>query len=178
MIIKHKQTTRAFTLIEMIVVLAIMGMLAAVVVVSLRGPLQAGRLQSACEQIVMVDRQLRQRNVKNDRPLEMTIDLKTSELKTIDLEGSDTLARSVKFGHSIRIDRFVSADRQADYGLVSVRYGKQGQSPTYAVRISSGSGLHQWLLFAGLTGKVYWIENEEEIQSTIRLLTRERVHAS
>ncbi len=149
----------AFTLIEMVGVLAIMALLAGAAVVSLHGSRRRVDLRDAVEQIAQADASVRAVARGVDTPVGMKIVLSTGQLFRI---GPDAVtAKLAELPRDVSIRRVRIGDENVDSGDLTVEISSRGASPSYAVRVDDTAGEHQWVVAAGLTGQVTKVTDEE-----------------
>ena len=141
---------RAFSLIELVVVLVLMAVMASVATISIRGAVVRQRLSRAAEVVEQFDTALRRQARYQRRKVVGVIDRSQGRM-TVD-PGNDrpisfelpnhTSIDSIRFGRSrpSRSDSRVLAD-------------SDGSSTSYAVRLSVGE-TKRWVLLIGGTGQV------------------------
>jgi prepilin-type N-terminal cleavage/methylation domain-containing protein len=162
----------AFTLLELIVVLAIGAMLTGVAVWSLRGPLRAATLAAALEQLESFDQVVRSHARRTGRSAELTINLTAGTLTAVEPQpGQPT--RRLAIGPGLKIDRVAWADRRFSNGQVVVAVSAHGTSRTYALRVR-GAEKSQWILFAGVTGQSVRVSDDKELEQLLEPLSAGR----
>ena len=168
----------AFTLIELSVVLALMGLMLAVAAVSFKDPYRRAQSQYAVEQVVHADRRLRDHARRFGRSAELTIDLERGLIHATEQTAerrSDKGPLALRFASPV--DRVVLGRRHIDYGRASIHFSTSGRSKTYALRLRGADRVSRWLLFAGETGQVTVSEHEKEINDLFQVLHSERIDA-
>ncbi|HUY31652.1 MAG TPA: type II secretion system protein [Pirellulales bacterium] len=162
---------RAFTLIELSVVLALMGLVLAVATVSFKEPYRRAQSQYALEQVMQADRRLRDHARRFGRAADLTIDLERGVIHATEQAaerraGKEQLA--LRFASAV--DRVLLGRRHIAYGRANVHFSGSGRSKTYALRLRGADGVGRWLLFAGESGQVTVSEHEKEIDDIFRIL--------
>lgn len=161
----HCNNRKGFTLIETMIVIAIIGMLACVMMLSVRFPLDSVKRKHDIEQILTLDAQARAhsaagRNVRlgfniNDGTISLIVDSKSH---TIRLSEEDRISDVLCDYHS-----------SGGTSHVAVPYGSRGTSSSYAVAIPNRSHEKVWLFVTGLTGQHYQLDpldwNDEQVKS-------------
>jgi prepilin-type N-terminal cleavage/methylation domain-containing protein len=168
----------AFTLIELMAVLAIMSMLVAVAAVSLKGVCRAARIQHAIEQFLAFDHRVREHATLHGTRGTITIDL---DKNTVASMSRDTSGRPVTIelplGGAARIDHVRVGRRAIDYGRATITVTDRGATPTYAARLCGVDGSTRWLLFAGLTGQTTEFNNDTELDKLFAAFSAKRLDA-
>jgi type II secretory pathway pseudopilin PulG len=150
---------RAFTLIEAVLILAVMALLAAGVTVSLAG---AGRVASAddvADAYAAFDRTTREAARRLGRTPELRFDLNRGTVRRAD--GERDPAGLVLRG-DFRVTRVVMRGDDLRSGEVAVPVSARGQTPSYAVLLAGPAG-HRWVVFAGLTGQAIRVQDERDV---------------
>ncbi len=154
---------RAFTLLELLVVLTIASLLAGLVGLSLRGHFQQAVLARAIDQIVEADRLARQLAMTNPaRTLGLQWD--TQRLR-ISINGGQ---RAIQLAQKIELGELRQLDTDGwTTARDSIAFANNGTSPTYAVRLSAGAA-SKWLVVFGLSGQARVFEREEVLTELLR----------
>jgi prepilin-type N-terminal cleavage/methylation domain-containing protein len=142
---------RAFTLIELVLVLLLLAILSTLATVSLASSFRDASLRSAVDQIAFADASSRALAKNSGRALDLTIH---PESRTVARNGATLVA----LPSSIHIDEVLVA------GGAGIRINSMGQSPTFAVRLHASHSHSAWILIAGLTGIRYETQNDSEIR--------------
>lgn len=200
-----KTVCRAFTLVEVMVVVVLIGLMAGAVAVSLTGDLDRATREDVIGKLTYADAQARMAG-KRLGPSTLTIDLDEQRLwLSTPTKGRDEpqpgnaigLARDYTIQEVVWLDpKPITAknarDRQRvskEDGTVELPYSAEGYSRTYALRIEGpASGQTQdstnpderrttWLLFAGLTGHVITNDDPQRINNLLATLAHTRADA-
>lgn len=164
-----KKEERGFTIIELLFVMAIVGMLAATAVLRFGGLPQKAGLEWMIGRLENLDGSLRQHAALHHRRTMLALDLGTGQIKRIYGSGkSDSL--SFNLGPQTVISRFVSANKDTSTGQVQIDYSANGQTQTFAINIKSRTNklASAWLLFAGTTGQMTRWENEQDVLQVLQ----------
>jgi len=142
--------TRAFTLIEVMAVIVIMGLLAGAAALTFARPLAASRARNVEDQIRSLDSSARQFARRFGRDVEIVFDLSNQTIVRREREES---VFSAKLPAGCRIESIRAGGRDESIGEVSIPVSEGGLSRSYAVHLI-GQHLDHWLVFAGLSGQV------------------------
>jgi prepilin-type N-terminal cleavage/methylation domain-containing protein len=178
----------AFTLIEVMAVVALLALAAGAVTWSFVDEVRRSSRTAACNQIMRADRMARLAGQRLGRQCVLRFDLAGQRVfRVLKGEGCQEDSHAVRLSSGCRLDRLTVADDSArgaangsatpaDSGVVDIAYSTGGRSASYAVRLT-GKDWSGWLVFAGLTGQVTLIEHEEEVQNLFTLLASGRADA-
>ncbi|MEM8670555.1 MAG: prepilin-type N-terminal cleavage/methylation domain-containing protein [Planctomycetota bacterium] len=156
---------RAFTLLELLVVLTLVALIAAIAAPRLAGTFSQSRMETAIAQVVTFDRQVRSIALKQNRDTTLNFDLASDRL-TASWERAE-MEVSAKLPTSVHIESVVSRrDRQRSRGRAEIRAYGDGTTDGYAVQLVIGQR-RQWLFFAGLTGQVTRLESTRETEAIL-----------
>lgn len=169
MIRPRRRIRRAFTLIEMTVVIAILALLTTMATLSLGGVMDRYRLSRAAEAIEAFDARARRSARLSREGFEAIIDRRDRELT---IPAADRgrrietaqyrLPRNVEIS-DIRMRRKVALGQK-----VAIRFSDQGASPTYAVELRRGKRT-RWLVVLGISGQVVAVANEGEADALLSI---------
>ena len=161
---------RGFTLLELLVMLAILALVSAVAVVRLRQPYRVARLGDAVGRLATLDGQARAYTQRFAREARLVYDLDRN-LAYVESGGAEhhECFRLV-LGGGARLDRIRTADRQADQGEFALDLSAAGASSSYAIRLGTGDGPCRWTFWAGLTGQAVEMKTEDDVKSLFELL--------
>ncbi len=149
----------AFSLVELVVVLAIVAVLAGGVMLSVRTHVARARLMAACRLLAAWDAQTRQAARAADRPLLLSI----ASSGTVRLPGR----KPRHLGHGIVADRLWTGKQATRRGTLKVVIATTGQSDTYAVRLTSGGHVSRWIVVLGGSGQVLELEDVRDVQALL-----------
>jgi prepilin-type N-terminal cleavage/methylation domain-containing protein len=154
---------RAFTLIEMMLVVLLIGALAGAAAMSFVRPLRAARLRATIEQIRAFDATARQVARRSGREVEIVIDPYYRQLVRRE-EGRDISIFRLPDG--LRIEHVRTSGEARQGSELTLAISPHGWSRSYAVRLV-GHEFDRWLLVAGMSGQVTVIEDESHVQDIL-----------
>lgn len=161
--------SKGFSLIELAVVLLIVAVVAAAVTLRTEGPLRRAQMRDITGQIAEFDRLTRVYARQHDQPLRIAVDLATGRISRSDERGSQ-LGTSCKLPPGCKIARLIAPSEDITIGSMAISCSRGGFTPSYAMLIENRGGQQQWLLWAGLTGELVRIDDEEEVKEIFALL--------
>jgi prepilin-type N-terminal cleavage/methylation domain-containing protein len=176
---------RGFTLIEVMVVVVIMGLIAAGAVWSMAGNARERAQADALEVVDYVDQMARAAALSLGRGCVLRFDLDRQRVVRLRADG-EVDGVSTGLGGAYRVDRVLVASGTGDgatvadesmrvvdagSGAVDVAFSSSGRSATYALRfVADGSDKGRWLVLAGVTGQATVIDGESEIDNLFSML--------
>jgi prepilin-type N-terminal cleavage/methylation domain-containing protein len=152
----------AFTLIEIMVVIVLIGLLSTAVVLSFAAPVQRVRAQDAVERVRALDESARAQSRHSGDASQIVFDLSAGTLARRDGGGNVVFEAALPSG--FEIDRFRSGIEDRSSGEAVMSCSALGLTRTYAVHLTA-PGLDQWLLFAGLSGEATVVKDEATLDS-------------
>jgi prepilin-type N-terminal cleavage/methylation domain-containing protein len=153
---------RAFTLIELMIAIAILAMLTTAAVLSFARPLREAQHRDAIELIRLIDTQARTDARHFDRRVKLVFDLDRGIVERRDA-GDAVISRTML---PVRIDETRIAGER-NFRDATIAISPLGLSQTYAVRIVSHEH-RQWLVFAGLSGQMTVLNDERELSNIFK----------
>ena len=151
----------AFTLLEMIAVLVLLGLISTIAMISVTGHLERAELGRISQLLASADRKERDASRQSPFPGSMTLD---PSKKRMLFRNS---GRTLDVGKRIKIAEVVINGPHADEGTIS--FTQSGQSQTYAVRLESQRGASTWVLVVGLTGQALFMESTNNVRSLLAM---------
>ncbi len=165
---------RAFTLIELTVVLLVMSIVAAAVTLSVAGPKRLADADDAVAAAAQLDLLARRYAVRHGRAVQLVFDLDAGRLSWRPAARGDDgdeppPGGACRMPEGYRLGRLVLPGKTIQAGQTAIWCSDRGATPSYAVRVD-GFGESRWLLLAGMSGQASEIEDEKEIIETFALL--------
>ena len=157
-----------FTLIELAACVAIVGLLAAAVGLSLSGAEKLTRFEDVVDQLRTVDALTRAHAQRFDRPTRLVFDLETGTITRVgelDLDDDETLSTSWSLPRGFAIERIELGGEESVERQVAIGFSPAGHSPTYALRLTGPAEQSAWLVAAGLTGQMIELQEEEQVHA-------------
>lgn len=151
------QPASAFTTVEMLAVLFLAGLLAALTTLSLAGPLRSEQLRNVMNRVAFADGLLRDRARTSDRPARIGFDLMDGAV----LDASASPARTMfRLPAGWQLDRLIVAGQEAAQEESNeVAISASGWSRSYAIRLTHGSQSY-WIAVNGITGRLTQCDDE------------------
>ncbi|MBI1335792.1 MAG: prepilin-type N-terminal cleavage/methylation domain-containing protein [Phycisphaera sp.] len=182
----------AFTLIEVMAVVVVMGLLACATAWTMAGTARRGNRDLARSRLVFADRLARVAGSRTGQRSTLDIDLdKQTITRTLtDTDGREVDRQTVTLPEGQRVERVLTVEQpdeswvfaddgvvHADEsGVVEIVYSRHGRSPSYAVLLSTGDE-KQWVVFSGLTGQTDTQTDDKTVKNIFSLLATGRADA-
>lgn len=163
---------RAFSLIELLAVLALVAILSATVVVRLSGPIQHAKFGHALEELAHADRTIRQHCRRFNHTADLYVEGDKGLLKC-GLSDRSKAGQESRWllGSAVRVDRVVTVASKNNSASVPIHFAVDGTSETYAVHLTTSNGLQEWIIFAGVTGQWTRINEERQIDELFQAVS-------
>jgi len=163
--------TRAFTMLEMIVVLTLLAIMAAAVLLSPTKWFRSTRLPDVINQIAMLDHLARHQAVRFSRPVSLTFDLNKGTVHRSETLDPSKHSHRMKLPGHVKIARVVMASTPpVSFGKAIVPCSTHGQTPTYALLLKPPDDSEQWVVVAGLTGQTVKVHDEKKVYELLQQL--------
>jgi len=158
---------RAFTLIELVVVLAILGMLTALASLSLSGVMDRYQLGCAAEAIESWDGRNRRDARRSRETIEAMIRPEKNEFQILEAPLASNSGRTMtSMPGKVEIVG-VKMKRGGVSGRdTPIRFNKQGRSPNYAIELKRGN-MRRWLIILGFSGQVITVDRGEDVDALL-----------
>lgn len=151
-----------FTLIETMVAIALTGLLAGGVVLSLASPLRASRRADAAQAVRSFDAAGRLSAVASGRPARLVFELAGSTLTRQDGPDLSDVRSWTPLPRGFSIAEVRVGGQAVSVGRAVVDVSPNGWSRTYELHLR-GPGTDAWIVFAGLTGQTTEVADESRI---------------
>src|SRR6266566_4165086 len=153
----------AFTLIEMMTALVVLGVLTAAAVLSFSAPVERARMVEAVEQVKYLDASSRDLARRFGRNVQIVFDVSEGTMERREGRGREA-SFSTHLASPIRIEAVRTAGDLKEYGEVSIDVSSLGISQTYAVKLAGPQGT-RWVLISGLAGESQVLMDNGDMES-------------
>ena len=161
-----RKTSRAFTLIETIAVIALLAVITAAVAVSLSGAKSTADLDGVAERFIALDRGTREVARRFGRRPSLRFELNQGTVRRLDdVDGDGNRTTPLVLGGA-RVAKLIVRGESVGYGEASVPFSDGGRSPSYAVLLTNKAG-QRWVAFAGLTGQALVLGDERQVRDIL-----------
>ena len=160
------KSASAFTLIESLIAVVLLGIISTAAALTFRSSLQSASTTDAIEQIKYLDASARQRAGRFNQPVELIFDLTNSSLSRREGNKRNDESFHASLPRGFSIDQINIAGQSTFNGEISLACSPAGLTPSYALHLI-GPNFDQWLLFAGLSGQMTLIKDEESVQDIL-----------
>ena len=161
--------TSGFTLIEVVAVLPIMGLLTAAAVLSLAHTAGVHGFDAVCHELQQADALARSAARQSGRSVHLVYDLDES---TILWQAADDLKPAalvhLRTGDEMQVRL---SDRTSASGQIAIECSPAGYSQSYAVRLERASQEARWMVVAGLSGRIFWSNDDKQVDAIFRSLS-------
>jgi len=175
---------RAFSLLELMIVLVLISVMAGAVVLSFRGSLHNAKLATALSAIQSLDQRMRYAAIEQKRMSMLILDLREGRLQSAGRASGQSSGKAagltpgeggekLKLPPGVQISKVYVSTREVQSRRLSLPYYPNGSSVGWAVEVSTGD-TKKWVLFAGRSGQVYWAKDEDEVSKIFEMLFRRR----
>jgi prepilin-type N-terminal cleavage/methylation domain-containing protein len=154
---------RAFTLVETMVAVIILGLLAGAVTWSFRAPLRRARMAEAIEQVKYIDASSRAFARRFGRNVEVVYDVSEGTMERRESARADASFRTV-IASPFRIEAVRTRGRTEEYGEAAIAVSPLGVSQTYAVKLA-GPEAQRWVVVTGLGGEILTLADDAQVEA-------------
>lgn len=172
-----KPATRVgFSLIEVLVVVALVGLAAAAVSIRWSSIYQDAKLQSNVEKVIDIDMKARRHAVSRNLVCRLEYDEDEQTIRSTRwVDGIEKLKTSLIASPTKLVElRILDSGDQRDKAIL--RISGSGATITYAVHLQQKEK-HRWIVFAGRTGDAKVYDDEAEFEEASRVLESRRFNA-
>lgn len=160
---------KAFTLIELMVVIAILGLLTAIASLSLGGVMDRYQLGRAAETIEACDGRARREARLSRETFDAVIRRSKQEMIVSGPQDRPgTPIATYRLPRTVEISEVRLRRKEVTGRDVTINFSDQGRSPTYAVQLRRGNASH-WLVVLGISGQVIFLNSEEQVDALLSL---------
>ena len=160
----------AFTLVEVVAVVVVMAILAGAMIVSLGDRMSRVRMSGLLDRLESLDRQSRTLAWQQKVPMLLAFDRDQHHVERSSLDNRPTNRRRIHLPKGFGIASVRVSTNASLANPIRLTISPQGQSPTYAIEVSSGKKDSEWLVFGGVTGQAVRGYNETEVTELFRQL--------
>lgn len=154
--LQQRVRSSAFTLVEIVAVLLLVGLLTAIVTTSLSAMVKTESLESCMTELTYWDHLARQDAIRTGRGVSLVYDVPH---QTITIQDRDT-RKPIRQTHLNWRWALAEVKNQAQ-NTNEIKFNSHGFTQPYAVKFSKPDMADQWLLMLGLTGESVVINQEE-----------------
>lgn len=165
---KRKDDHRAFTLLELLVVLALIALVAAATIPRFGGLYAKSRMDTAVTQLATIDRKGRTVSQKQRLPAELRFDLTHNQVSIEWDAGEMEVVTSI--GSSIRIDSLLSRRETKSRGQVAISIHEDGTTESYAICMKGPHRSQRWLFVAGISGQITKLDSRREAEAMLNAI--------
>lgn len=160
-----------FSLVELITVLALAAVLAALASVSMAGAFRRATADDAIEQLVSYDRLARRHARQSGRAQRIVyrLDAPRPQARRTGPDGRQALASDLMLPPGFVLDALRTAGRRAGRGDVVIACSRDGCTPTYALCVTGQAGESRWVLFIGLGGETIRTNHERQVEQILAM---------
>lgn len=162
--------TSGFTLVEVLVVIVVLALLAAVVATRWSGVHHEAVVASAFGKLQFVDQHLRQFARSRQAPCLLAFDLEQGRLGKQHAAEGDHDLQWESLGTGMKIDAVRVGGEKPSSRHVEIPVDVRGQTPTYGLHVVGPGKRETWLLFAGLSGQMTEFENARSWNAAFELM--------
>ena len=165
-----RQSSRAFTLVELLVVMIIVAMLSGLVVYSVKGHVDAAAVMRFADRLDTLDRRLRVEARRCEHPISIEFDRARNTISVesvTDLQSTGIRSR-IKLPKHVQIDSVRSGQSVGSNRSASLKINQRGQSPNYAIGLVTSAGSRVWLVTLGMSGQHLRCKTEGEVNALLR----------
>lgn len=155
------RTRRGFSMVELIVVLLLLGLMAAAITLRLQSPLYLARIKEFKEDMTAYDRLTRKSCLEQNRAARLWIDLTAGRIERRSIDGTVEYGTSLQLPRDLKIVTLRIGRQDVIAGRFIIPFSRWGLSPTYGLCVEASEGDRHWLVLSGLTGQP--VEPQEDV---------------
>jgi len=155
--------SRAFTLIEAVAVLVLIGLMASVGALSLRGAYRGSQMKDVVSRIKALDRSARSLAQISGKPGVIRVDRARGAVSYTEEKGKHSGLMPVVLPKGYRFTDVKISAGMAPTGTDRIICTAEGQTPTYVISLTGLNKQTRLLVFAGMTGQITELEDNVRI---------------
>lgn len=159
-----------FTLVEMLVVIVVLALLAAVVAVRWSGVHHGAVAEAARSKLQFTDQHLRQFTRSRRQPGLLAFDLEKHRIGKQRSAGDSHGLQWEPLGTGIRIETFRVGIEKPTQRQIEIPVDAAGQTPTYGLHLVGPGKREAWLIFAGISGQMTELKDQRSFHGAFELL--------
>lgn len=165
---------RGFTLVELLIVIALIGLVAGSVAVRSTGLTRQARLEWSVGHLSHLDGELREIARSRARRVKLELELGTNRVRKF--HQNSPQGATVSLGENVLLKRLVLPQHETASGRAAIEYSSEGISTTYGVELQSAGNNTEsvWMVFVGATGQVERQKDEHEVFRLVRTFSQPR----
>ncbi len=160
----------AFTLLEIIVTITILGLVVSLVAVNYRQPIANARLQQIFEQIDSLDRRVRLWCKTNNSRAQIKIDLDRGVFAAEKEDGEKLPVSETRIPEGFTLIELRIMGKNRFGRDTKIPYTTDGTAPLWAYSITGGSVTETWRMLIGATGQSKTLKSEDELLRIERMI--------
>ena len=165
------------TLLELLVVITLMGLVAATVTTRIGGGLDNAAMGQAVAQWEFTDQHLRLKTRRSGRPATLYLKVASNRMECAFDEEDDTARTLRTLGRSVKLGKVLSSTHEVKYGPAVIRYSGRGTTETFAIELIGKRKARRWLMVAGVTGQITEVADESQAKQILEVLLPPSLHA-
>lgn len=167
---------RAFTLLELLVVLVLSGLLTLAASFAWRSLAAAAQVESSLESIEFFDQQVRSHARGFHREQHLVFELGSDRIRAVGEDDQAPPQRELRLANS-QIGGVHAVVNGTLRDVDTIEVSPDGQTTTYVVEVHGPGKLRNWLLFCGVTGEPFRLEQESDVEHLRQLVAPSRPDA-
>ena len=153
-----------FTLVELLAVIVLLSLITATAALAVRLPMLKAQREHSLAQLQSLDALARDRS-RRGQAVRLEIDTEQKTARLLDAKNREWAAPTLLGIHGDKV-RIVGVDGRGDSKTL-IEFDQFGTSLSYAVQIGQNADDSKWLLFLGVTGQSYVLENRSVVDAII-----------
>ena len=153
---------RAFTLVELVLVVTVMAIITSLVMLSVRGHLENARLEATIDRIKALDARIRTSARRLRARHTLLIDAEAGLLRDLN---DDVPSRRAHVSGGIEVDQLRAASYAGSLRKLRVGISPEGLGDSYALRLRTATGQKTWLVVLGMSGQCVRLEEDRDVEA-------------